>query len=1549
MFLVKRTNLNLLFIIISAVLTIISPRLAHNEESLPFRIFTSQDGMKESWVSTISKSPEGNLLINHGAVSEMSIYNGYYFHTIPSPFTDTKVIENQDKQLWSIYPQGFTQLVGDKWIRYEIDKNFFNENAFHSITFISRSRDRILYTLPEGLLQFNAQSNAIEIIKKSNDTSIGKYRKIIESNNKGIWIIGSHGAALLQDSYDNQNRLTINWQEFPIPDDIQINSLENPIESANGVLFVIGADRESKRKVLLSFDRKEWKHHALATKENLIAGWICNQGIWTIEGTLNSWRLKRYSNNTVTVLPENRIQSGKFKDLLVEPNCHFWIATTTGLIKYNPLAWKLPQKFNNTDLIASSIYEDAKNRLWALSDKQLHLVNNNQYTKYSLPDNINNIPYQNTHIHLLSDGRLIIGTQTGKIIYFHPEEERFGAIKHPDGLFIAHYNPQENGLLILVSGKDYKSLQIESYDGQNFQTLFQPLSPEHTGNIRTLLQTKNGDIWIGGVKGIARIHQGEYQPFNPHDGYTGNGAFNFLELNNHDVWAGGRDAILGFNGKQWKTIDSPEFETVRSMIQSQDGDIWVASGSGVHRFHDGSWISNTYKDGLPDAIMHTIYQDRSNNIWALSKYGLRQFFPNTDTSPPKTIIPLERNMTTIPPDGRIRLVFEGTDRWNQTHKDRLLFSSKLDNSTWSKFLPISEFSARGLTSGIHRFKVRSMDRYGNIDNTPAQFDFYVLSPWYKKTIVHLFGSIGLLIILISTGFAISRYLWLEKMVAKRTRQLSEREELYRALVENLQQFVFMKDKESKFVSANSSFCNLLEKPLDEIVGKTDFDFFPEKLAKKYQNDDLYILKTGETIQQIEEHETKEGTQWVELVKTPVKDNQGNITGILGIFWDITERIESEEEFAKLQALLTTAIQQSPAGIIIADAPDVNILIANEVAMNVRGKTNSDLTDITVDMHSENWQTYHPDGIPFQSKELPLSKAILQGESSKNIPVIIRRYDGEQRWLLANASPIRKTTGEIIAGIVVFSDVTEIKRIEHELTKSKEQLEMAQSIAHIGSWNSNLITKDITWSNETHLIFGVKKSNFSGKLASFHSMIHPDDQEKVKKAVETAFLKLESYNIEHRIIRPDGEERWVYEQAKIIQDSNNNPIQFVGTVQDITDAKKAEKEKVLLEEQLRQAQKMEAIGHLAGGIAHDFNNLIMAIQGYGRLVLNSLDPADSSKNDISEILKAADRAAALTRQLLAFSRKQVLQPKVLNINSLIDNIKKMLERLIGENVELATPANPAIGTIMADPGQIEQIIMNLVVNAKDAMPNGGRLTIETANIDLDNEYADMHISVNPGPYVMIAISDNGSGMDKDIMKNIFDPFFTTKEMGKGTGLGLSTVYGIVKQSNGNIWVYSEPNEGTTFKIYFPRIVDKETSHPETKPKIKNQPGTETILLVEDEEIVRKIVDRILSNNGYKTITAHNGPSAIQISKDYPDKIHLLLTDVIMPKMNGVELYENMKPIIPDIKILYMSGYTDNEIVHHGILDPGINFIQKPVSEEKLLQKVREVLDESNHQA
>lgn len=394
--------------------------------------------------------------------------------------------------------------------------------------------------------------------------------------------------------------------------------------------------------------------------------------------------------------------------------------------------------------------------------------------------------------------------------------------------------------------------------------------------------------------------------------------------------------------------------------------------------------------------------------------------------------------------------------------------------------------------------------------------------------------------------------------------------------------------------------------------------------------------------------------------------------------------------------------------------------------------------------------------------------------------------------------------------------------------------------------------------------------------------------------------------------------------------------------EIAERRKTELALLRSEEQLRQAQKLEAVGRLAGGVAHDFNNLLSVVLSYSALLLAELRPSDPHRPEIEEIQRAGERAAELTRQLLAFSRQQILDPQLLDFNLIVDNLHSILERVLGEDVELRLIRAGALDAVQCDRGQVEQVVMNLIVNARDAMPNGGQLTIETANVYLDEDYAREHPGVIPGPFVMIAVSDTGVGMDKATQARAFEPFFTTKERGKGTGLGLSTVFGIVKQSEGHVWLYSEPGAGTTFKIYFPRADGTAVAVQPTSPPPSVR-GGETVLLVEDEDQVRAVAAEVLRKYGYHVLEARSPGEALLVCEQHPVNIHLLLTDVIMPKMNGRQLAQRMLGMRPNLRVIYMSGYTDNVITHHGVLDSDVAFVQKPLTPLPLVTKVREVLD------
>ena len=447
-------------------------------------------------------------------------------------------------------------------------------------------------------------------------------------------------------------------------------------------------------------------------------------------------------------------------------------------------------------------------------------------------------------------------------------------------------------------------------------------------------------------------------------------------------------------------------------------------------------------------------------------------------------------------------------------------------------------------------------------------------------------------------------------------------------------------------------------------------------------------------------------------------------------------------------------------------------------------------------------------------------------------------------------------------------------------------------------------------------------------------VHPDYHDVVRSRLAALERGDAVPPLEEKLLRLDGSTVEVEVVAAPFRHQGEPAVQVVA--RDVTERKR-------LEDQLRQAQKMEAIGQLAGGVAHDFNNLLTAILGYSQLARTRLQPDDPTRLDIEEIEKAGERAATLTRQLLAFSRKQVLQPKVLDINLILGDTEKMLRRLIGSDVELVTSLGADLKRTKADPGEIEQVILNLAVNARDAMPHGGKLIFETANVVLDDVYTRTRFDVQPGPYVQLAVSDTGCGMDVRTVARVFEPFFTTKEPGKGTGLGLSTVHGIVKQSGGHVEVYTEVGRGTTFKVYLPAVEDQADTVATIIWPAAFCRGSETVLLVEDEVSVRCVVSQVLRDNGYTVMEAADGPAALDRYGGTEVPFDLLVTDVVMPKMSGADLVAQLRKLRPELSVLYISGYTDLAVVHQGVLTAEMAFLQKPFTPEALLRKVRDVLD------
>ncbi|HYK82683.1 MAG TPA: PAS domain S-box protein [Gemmatimonadales bacterium] len=637
-----------------------------------------------------------------------------------------------------------------------------------------------------------------------------------------------------------------------------------------------------------------------------------------------------------------------------------------------------------------------------------------------------------------------------------------------------------------------------------------------------------------------------------------------------------------------------------------------------------------------------------------------------------------------------------------------------------------------------------------------------------------------------------------------------------------------------------------------------------------------------------------------------------------------EQARAEEAVRQSEERFRALIEYGADAVVLV-TPDGTVLFTSQAAERVLGYAPAELVGHDLGEH------VHPDdGSRLRAM---LAEVLKRPGVPRTAEVRAQHRDGA--WCVLDAVAVNRLAEPAVGAVVInYRDVTERRQAEEALRDSEIRYRtLVDGVRDV----IFALTPDgtITSLNPAfEAITGWPREEWLGK--TFEQLVHPEDLPLALELLGRVMRGEPRPASQFRLGTRGGEYR-VAEVAATAQRRDEALVGIFGIGRDVT-------ERVQLEQQLRQAQKMEAVGRLAGGVAHDFNNILTAITGYADLLAEDLPAGDPRRQDAEEIRKSAERAAALTRQLLAFSRQQVLQPRVLDLNALVSELEKLLHRLLGEDVALATELEPMVGHIKADPGQLEQVLMNLAVNSRDAMPRGGRLTIETRNVDLDEAYARDHYPVQPGKYVLLAVSDTGTGMTAEVQAHLFEPFFTTKEKGKGTGLGLATVYGIVKQSGGFIWVYSEVGHGTTFKIYLPRVDEPAgvaaggTAAP---PPVVG--GTETVLLAEDEAPVRAVARQVLERHGYQVLEAASAEAALDIANRYSGPIHLLLTDVIMPGLNGRELALRLATLRPEARVIYMSGYTDDAITRHGVLEAGQAYVQKPFTPDLIARKVREVLD------
>jgi PAS domain S-box-containing protein len=678
---------------------------------------------------------------------------------------------------------------------------------------------------------------------------------------------------------------------------------------------------------------------------------------------------------------------------------------------------------------------------------------------------------------------------------------------------------------------------------------------------------------------------------------------------------------------------------------------------------------------------------------------------------------------------------------------------------------------------------------------------------------------------------------------------------------------------------------------------------------------------------------KDGRNY-ELNSSPFTDVDGNVK-VIELVRDITEHKRAEEALRESEERYRTILEDIEDGYYEVDLPG-NLTFFNDSLCRMLGYSKDEM----IGMSNKQYTDEENRNKLFQA----FNKVYRTGEPTKGFDWEVIAKDGTKLFGEVSVSLIKDSEGRPCGFRGIARDVTERKQAEAALHTEKQRFQTLLENAPFG------------------MIMIDKEGSFKYINAKFKELFGydfndvPNGREWFRKAYPDPAYR-------HQVISTWMNDLGIFQPGEkrsrtftvTCKDGTEKMINFIPVqletgenlmaCEDTTERKRAEEEKAALEEQLRQSQRMEAIGRLAGGIAHDFNNLLTVIRGYSQLSLLEIKEGDKLRGNIEEIQKATQRATDLTRQLLAFGRRQIMNMKVIDLNLLIRELDKMLRRVIGEDIELVTILAEDLGRIKADPGQIEQVIINLAVNARDAMSEGGKLTIKTQNVEIDEDYVWAHVGVTSGSYAMLSITDTGCGMTPEVKDHLFEPFFTTKEVGKGTGLGLSTVYGIVKQSRGNIWAYSEPGRGTTFKIYLP-WVDEPLKERSTRVLGEESPrGHETVLTVEDEEEVRKLAVQMLKRQGYAVFEASHGEEAMRVARDHAQEgIDLLLTDVVMPGMSGRELAEKLGSLLPKMKVLYMSGYTDDAIVHHGVLEDGVNYLQKPFTLDSLARKVREVLDQ-----
>ena len=966
----------------------------------------------------------------------------------------------------------------------------------------------------------------------------------------------------------------------------------------------------------------------------------------------------------------------------------------------------------------------------------------------------------------------------------------------------------------------------------------------------------------------------------------------------------------------------------------------------------------------------------------------------------------------------------------------------------------------------------------NIIKSTGQYDV-IYKKWFgaledphldlKTAIMYASGALLIIIAFIAWNVMLKRQVsaktkHLEVEIAER-KQVEEtikvRDERLRAIMDNTDSVIYMKDIESKYITINRRFEELFKVNRKEALGKTDYDIFPAEIAAAFQETDHTVFNLGKPLSLEEIAPQDDGIHTYASIKFPLLGADGKAFAVCGISNDITERKKAEESLAESEYRWKFALEGSGDGVW-----DWNIL-TSEAFYSRRYKEILGFAENEIGNISEEWsKRIHPEDAPGVMTAL---QPYLDGKTGAvRIEFRMLCKDGSSKWIVGRGTVVsRDSDGIPLRMIGTITDITGRKQEEEQIKSLTQRLLLATSSAHLGVWDWNVKENTMVWDDRMFELYGITRETFSSNIDAWMYGLHPDDKETAIAECQAALHGDNEFNTVFRVLHPDGAVKYLKGNGLVLRDADGKAVRMIGinaditehknaeeaqrqseaqinaifetssdaiavscmgrhivanpsymkmfgysdvatlkqrlvidliapserkkiegyiqsrdgqqsvpsnyetiglsssgeefpmevnvstytkdnelhtvvVIRNITERKRAEEEKIKLESQLYQSQKMESIGSLAGGVAHDFNNKLSVILGCTYMAFTEEDQAHR-QTLLDEVRKAAEQSADLTRQLLTFASKQTISTKILDLNETVSGMLKMLHRLLGEDIKLNWQPAADLWLLKLDPSQIDQVLANLCVNARDSITTDGMITIETLNCVVDIDSCVNHPDASPGKYVRLLVSDNGSGMGRETLDRIFEPFFTTKEPGKGTGLGLATVFGIVKQNNGFINVYSEPGQGTTFSIYFPRHVGKSSPVQNQGMAIDAPTGKETILLVEDELAILNMASMILTKHGYTVLQANTPGEAIRLADEQSGNIDLLITDVVMPEMNGKELAHKLMTLNPILKCIFISGYTADAISQHVVLDEGVNFIQKPFSLPDLAVKVREVLD------